>query len=320
MRPVRTRRLHDSMDQHSPIASDARRRVAAGLAYGLAAYGVWGFAPLYFKALTSVAALEVLAHRVVWSLLLLVAWLLITGGAARVWPLLHQPRLLATLGFTSMLVASNWGVFIWAVGQNRVLESSLGYFINPLLNVLLGFLFLGERLRRAQWLSVLLAGGGVAFLTLRLGAVPWVALYLASAFAIYGLVRKLVPVDGVVGLTLETAALAPVALAYLAWLHTHGRLGFLHLGPGIDLLLITAGVVTALPLAWFANGVRRLQLGTMGFLQFISPTVQFLLAVLLYREPFGRTHVTTFAMIWAGVLLFSADAWRRRRSRIAPSA
>ncbi len=296
-----------------------RRQVREGLVYGLAAYGAWGFAPIYFKAVTHVGALEVLAHRVLWSLLLLCAWVLATGGLTRVRQALRRPRLLATLALTSTLVVSNWGVFIWAVGHARVLEASLGYFINPLFNVLLGYFFLGERLRRAQWLSALLATTGVAFLTWRLGAVPWVALYLAGAFSAYGLLRKLAPVDGVVGLTLETAVLAPVALAYLLFLRASGSLGFLHLGPMIDGLLVAAGVVTAVPLAWFANGVQRLPLSTMGFLQFVSPTLQFLLAVLLYREPFGRAHVVAFGLIWTAVVLFSADAWHQRRGLGRPA-
>lgn len=284
--------------------SQAERR--AGLAYGLAAYLAWGLLPLYFRALHGVPPLEILAHRIAWSVLLLAGlttWL-------RRWPEVARPlasrggRL--TLVATTLLISLNWGTYIWAVHAGRVLEASLGYFINPLVNVLLGVVFLGERLSRRQQVAVGLAGVGVLVLVVSAGALPWVAFVLALSFGVYGLLRKRARIDAVAGLFSETALLAPAAVAGLLWLGWAGR-GHLGASPGLSALLVAAGVITALPLIWFALGVQRLRLSTIGLLQYLAPTLQFSLAVFVFGEPFTAAHGVAFACIWASLALYSAD-------------
>jgi len=287
-----------------------RRQARAGVAYGLAAYAWWGLVPIYFKAVVFVGALEVLAHRVVWSVVLLSLLMLFQRRWRAALEVLRSPRTALTLAGTTVLIASNWFVFIWAVGHDRVLESSLGYFINPLVNVLLGFVFLGERLTRWQSASVLLAGAGVAYLTLSYGRFPWIALVLAGSFGVYGLLRKTAPVGSLVGLTVETSLLCPLALGYLVWLRARGDAAFGAGSVGVDVLLALAGVVTAVPLLWFASAARRLRLATVGFLQYLAPTGHFLLAVLTFGEPFTRTHLVSFACIWTALAVYSIDTAR----------
>ncbi len=282
----------------------------AGILFGLAAYGWWGFVPLYFKAVAQVTPLEVLAHRILWSLVLLLSLLLLRGRLHLFRSLLRDRRTLAVLGLTTLLIAANWLVFIWAVANDHVLQASFGYFITPLLNVLLGVVVLKERLRRSQALAVVLAGLGVLWLSLRLGGLPVISLTLAASFSLYGLLRKLIRPDGTLGLAAETLLLAPAALAWLLVREGTAGTAFLHDGAGTALLLAAGGIVTALPLIWFAEAARRLRYATVGFLQYLSPTLQFLLAVVLFHEPFTASHAVAFGLIWAALGLYSWDALR----------
>ena len=300
-----------------PAASKGlRSQGAIGVAFGLGAEFTWGFLPLYLKAVASVPAVEVLAHRVIWSLLLLAALVV----AMRRWQplvrLARDPRTLMLLGLTSLLIGVNWLIYIWAVNSGHVLETSLGYFINPLVNVALGVLVLRERLRKAQIGAVSLAALGVAILAIAQGSLPWISLALAFSFSLYGLIRKMAPADPLTGLLAETALLAPVALVYLAMI---GGGSFAAGSLSIDLLLILSGVVTAAPLLMFAAAGKRLRYATLGLLQYIAPTIQFLLAVLLFKEELGTAHLVTFACIWIGLAIYAADAVRaaRRAGRCA---
>ena len=279
-----------------------------GAAYGIAAYVWWGLSAAYFKWVAHVSALEVLAHRVIWSLPLLTAWLAATRGLGELKTVLKRRLAIATLGLTTILVATNWFTFIWAVGHGYVLQASLGYFINPLVSILLGLVFLGERLRRVQWCSVVLAATGVAYLTLSLGRIPMIALVLAISFGLFGLVRKRTSLDGLLSLTIETMLLLPVALSYLVYLGATSQLAFGSLSMRTDLLLPASGIVTALPLVWFGHAAQRMRLSTLGFLQYIAPSFHFVLAVVVYREPFGVRQLVAFACIWAALLIFSAEA------------
>jgi len=298
----------------------AQPRSAPGIAFGLAAYLWWGLCPVYFKAVAHVPPLEVLAQRIVWSLVLLMILMWRRGRLAELRLAVRQPRVILALSLSTVLVAVNWFVFIWAVTNGQLLQASLGYFINPLVNVLLGMVVLRERLRRWQWLSLALAVVGVVALGLRLGELPVISLVLAFSFGIYGLIRKLVDVGATAGLTIETALLTPLALVAMAIWNGQGILVFGHLDRGTDGLLMLSGVVTALPLVWFAAGARRLRYATMGFLQYVAPTGQFLLAVLAYQEPFSREKLLSFGLIWLALAIYSADAvLSRRRGRGAAS-
>jgi len=294
----------------------ANKNDRAGILFGLAAYGWWGFVPLYFKAVAEVAPLEVLSHRILWSLVLLLSLLLLRGRLHLFRSLLQDRRTLAVLGLTTLLIAANWLVFIWAVANGRVLQASFGYFVTPLLNVLLGVVVFKERLNRPQAAAVLLAGLGVLWLSLRLGGLPLVSLALAGSFSLYGVLRKLIRPDGTLGLAAETLLLAPAALAWLALHEQATGTAFLHGGAGIAWLLAAGGVVTALPLIWFAEAARRLPYGTVGFLQYLSPILQFLLAVVLFRETFTPHHAIAFGLIWAALGLYSWDTFRSQ----SPSA
>jgi chloramphenicol-sensitive protein RarD len=286
----------------------------AGVLYAVSAFLMWGLFPLYWKPLAAVPALEVVAHRVTWGLLSVALWVSLRGRWREVFAVAARPRTVLLLVGTAVLIAVNWLVFIWAVLNGRVMESSLGYFINPLVNVLLGVLVLRERLGGVQRAAVGLAAAGVAVLTLGYGRFPWIALLLAVTFALYGLGRKLVAADALTGLLIETALLAPFAAGYLLLLGARGSGALGARGPVIDTLLVMAGAVTALPLVLFAHGARRLPLSTVGLIQYISPSCQFLLAVLLFREPFTAAHAATFACIWLALALL---AWDLRRTLAA---
>jgi chloramphenicol-sensitive protein RarD len=289
---------------------DSAHEARTGFVYGLLAYLTWGFFPVFFKAFGAVPALQVVSHRIVWSmifLLLIIGWGSKWGGLLLV---LRDGRALLTLVASATLIAVNWLVFIVAVGHGEVLQSSLGYFITPLVSVLLGFFFLQERLRRLQQVSVALAVVGVLVLTLQQGSFPWTALILAVTFGSYGLLRKVVKADSLTGLSVETCLLGPPALGYLVFVAWQGEGAFLH-GPLLtDILLLSAGVVTAVPLLLFAAAARRLRLATIGFLQYITPTLHFLLAVVAYGEPFTRAHLISFIFIWLGLGCYSWDAYR----------
>lgn len=245
-----------------------------------------------------------------WSVLFLLTLLRFTRRVAPLRAALAQPRLVARLALTAALIAGNWLTFVWAVNAGRILDTSLGYFLTPQVNVLLGFLFLHERLRRAQWVAVLLALGGVVNQIVLLGQLPWISLVLALTFGSYGLFRKQIPVDAVTGLLVETLVATPFALGFLVYLSRAGRLGIGHQGRTTDFLLVGLGIVTAVPLLLFAAGARRLRLATIGFLQYLAPTMTFLLAVLVFGEPLGFARALTFILIWAGILVYAADGLR----------
>jgi len=295
--------------------TDEHRRSRAGLIFGLGAYTLWGFMPLYFKLLTPVSPTEIVAHRIVWSLLFLAG--LVTLW--RRWPAIRaaigSARVMMILVVTAGLIAANWLIFIWAVVRGHVLEASLGYYLNPLVNVLLGVVLLKERLSRFQLAAVLLAGAGVAVLAAGAAHGLWISLTLAASFGLYGFIRKIAPVDALEGLAIETAILAPVSLAWILWLQQLGAGGFAAFTPTINVLLVVGGAVTAIPLLLFTAAARRLPYSTLGFLQYIAPSLQFLLAVLAFGEPFTRAHAICFAAIWAALAIFAVEGFRLGRAR-----
>lgn len=310
--------------------------VGAGLAYAGGAYLWWGIIPIYFKAIAHISPLTILAHRIFWCALFLVPLLLMRGQWSDVLRLARSRKARIALICSTLLIACNWGVFIYAVAAERLAEASLGYFINPLISVLLGFVFLGERLRPAQIAAVALAVGGVAYLTWSSGSLPWISVVLALTFGVYGLVRKRSPAGPMVGLFFETSLLAPLAGGFLLY-------GALTPGPdsfGIPLpppffegmhetltsvMLPLGGLITAVPLLWFAAATRRLRLSTVGFIQYLAPTLQFLLAVVFFGETFDESRWVAFGLIWAAVVVFVSDSAvrisgdrRRAASRLGP--
>ncbi len=290
------------------------REAAIGLASGLTAFLIWGVVPLYFKALAMAGPLEIVAHRVVWTVLLLTALVLALGREREALLVLFSRRV-GVYMLSTALVSTNWLLFIWAVVNDHVLDASFGYYINPLVNVLLGVVFLGERLNRWQLAAVGLAGIAVGNLIVGYGAVPWVALGLAFSFGFYALVRKMAHSDPLIGLVVETSLLAVPALAFLLWLEARGGGTFIAGGVVPSLLLVGSGVVTALPLLLFMHGARRLTLSTIGLMQYVAPTLQFLSAVLAFGEPFTRAHLISFSLIWIGLAIYSGDAVAHHRRR-----
>lgn len=298
-------------------ADEARGDAAIGALGAFSAYVLWGVFPIYFKWVAHVAPGEVLAHRIVWSLLIMAVVILVRRRYGMVRAALSDRRQLFGLLISALLISLNWLTFIYAIQSDRALQASLGYYINPLVSVVLGMLFLGERLRPRQGIAFALAITGVGYLTWMGGVFPWISLTLAMSFGLYGLVRKSLSVGAQSGLLIETLLLSPLALAYLAWLADSGTMQFLALDRATDGLLILAGVVTTLPILLFTFAAQRLRLSTLGFLQYINPTMQFLLAVYLFREPMSDAHLTAFAFIWSALALYSFDtvqAERRRRA------
>jgi chloramphenicol-sensitive protein RarD len=287
------------------------RGMNRGLWLGAGAYILWGLLPLYLKLLTGVPAVQVLAHRVIWSLLLLAVVVVVLGRLRGV-RAAARGRTLALLAVSATLIAINWLTYIWAVQHAHVLEASLGYFINPLVNVALGVAVLGERVSPVQKLAVAIAAIGVAVMALSGGGAIWISLVLAVSFGLYGLIRKVAAIDALGGLTVETLLLAPLSLVVLAYVGAVGEAAFGQTRP-LDLLLILAGPVTAAPLLLFAAAARRLKLATLGLLQYLGPTLQFGEAVLLFGEPLRPVHLVTFAAIWTGCALYAWDAWRGSR-------
>jgi chloramphenicol-sensitive protein RarD len=298
------------------VTHDAAQRT--GMLAAVTAFLIWGTFPLYWKQLAAVPALEIVAHRTAWGFVAVAAWVTWRREWRQVRALATSPRTVLTLAASATLIVLNWGIYVWAVNHGQIVESSLGYYINPLVNVVLGVVLLRERLGRVRRLAVALAAVGVAILTIGYGRFPWISLALALSFGFYGLLRKQVAADAVHGLLYETAILAPVAAGYLAWLAWHGTGALGRTGPKVDALLVLAGAVTAVPLALFAVGARKLPLSTLGMFQYISPTCQFLLAVLLYREPFGAARAVAFSFIWAALAVLTLDLRRRLRAVPAP--
>ncbi len=282
------------------------------------AYILWGLFPLYIKQIQQVPALEIVLHRSAWSLAFVLGLLLVLRRFAWLGPVLRQPRTLALFGLSALLLGGNWLLYVWAVNAGRVLDASLGYFINPLVNVLLGYAVLHERPRPLQWAAVALAAAGVLWLALGVGHVPWISLVLAASFGLYGLLRKTASLGAVEGLALETLLLAPLAVGGLLWLAAQGQGQFGH-GPLADSLwLLAAGPFTAIPLLLFASAARRVSLATLGLMQYVSPSIQFFLGVFLYQEPFDTGRGIGFLLIWAALALYSAESWRvLRRTRLA---
>lgn len=280
-----------------------------GVLYAAAAYAAWGLFPLFFKQLGQVGAQEVVAHRTVWSLLFVLALLLVKKHFSWMRAVLGQPKVLAAFALSAVLLATNWLIYVWAVQNDHVLDASLGYFINPLVNVALGFAVLHERPRPMQWLAVGLAAAGVLWLTLQTGRLPWVALVLAASFGVYGLLRKIAPLGALEGLTLETLLLAPLAAAAMAWWTWQGQSALAQgaEAPSTLLWLLFAGPLTAAPLLLFAAGARRIPMATLGLLQYISPSIQFMLGVWLYHEPFAATRLVGFGLIWAALAIYSIE-------------
>ena len=275
---------------------------------GAFSFLIWGLSPVYWKEIHFVPALEIILHRVVWSFFVLLPVVIFRGRWAELVSVLKNRKYLLILGVTSIFVSGNWLTYIWAVNHNHLLQASLGYYINPLVNILLGMIFLKERLRRIQWLAVILAGAGVLFLTFFYGVFPWISLFLAFSFGFYGLIRKVVQVGSLIGLAVETLLLAIPSIVYLVYLSSVQGGSFLATGIKTDMLLVGAGVVTALPLLLFTVSARRLNLSTVGFMQYIAPTCMFLLGVLIYREPFSTAQVVTFLLIWSALILYSIDS------------
>lgn len=288
----------------------------SGVLYALLAYGCWGLIPLYWKSVRHVPAEQMVAHRCVWGLVVLLALLLATGRLGEAAAAFRRPRQVLLLLASGLLLAGNWLVFLWAVNHGRVLESSLGYYINPLVNVLLGVLLLRERLRPLQAAAVALAALAVVLLALALGAAPWIALGLAFSFGFYGLLRKIAKLDALIGLSVETLLLAPLAVGTLLWADAQGRGAFARAGPDglldlrTHLLILASGPVTAFPLLWFAHAARRLRYATLGLFQYITPTGHLLLAVLLYGERFTLAHAVSFGLIGTALALYAVDARR----------
>ncbi len=291
--------------------SDPALEQRNGLLAATLAFVIWGLFPLYWHLLKAVPSLQVIAHRVVWSAVLLIGWLVLRQGWGWLREIFARPRSFWLLGLSSALIAGNWGLYIWAVNAGHVVETSLGYFINPLLSVLLGVAVLGERLGRLQWLAVALAAAGVAWLTWQGGRLPWIAIGLSISFGLYGLLRKLVAVEAVAGLGVESLFMVLPALGFVLWSESGHGGGFLSgWGWRADLLLIVAGAVSAIPLIAFAYGVRRVPLSVVGLLQYIAPTLQFLVGVLVFREPFGAGQLLGFGLIWAGLAVFAVAGMR----------
>ena len=276
--------------------------------YAGSAFLIWGLGPIYWKALTEVPPLEIILHRVVWAFILLLTAVVI----GRLWDdfisALKDLRILLTLLLTAVILSGNWLLYVWAINNNYILQGSLGYYINPLVNVVFGVLFLRERLRPAQIAAVLLAGVGVVYLTFSYGEFPWIALALASSFGLYGLIRKVAPVGALVGLSIEVMLMTAPAAIYLIYIGAQGGGSFLRGSVSTDLLLLGTSVLTAVPLTLFTAGAKRLNLSTVGLLQYIAPTFMFLLAVLYYREPFATAQVWTFIMIWTALIIYSTDS------------
>jgi len=289
-----------------------------GMLFAASAYVLWGLFPLYFRALQQVAPLEILFHRIAWALLFLVIVLTVRRQWGWVPKVARQPKVLLGFAASSVLLSVNWFIYIWSVNNGHVIDSSLGYFMNPLVNVLLGFLLLHERMRPTQWVAIALAAVGVAWLTWQAGHPPWIGLALAFSFGTYGLLRKTATLGALEGLSLETILLFPIAFAYLAFLAWNGNNAFLQAPASSKWLLAAAGPITAVPLLMFAAGARRIKMSTLGLLQYIAPSIQLLLGVCLYNEPFGGERLVGFAVIWSALALYSLEGlWQAWSTRTA---
>jgi chloramphenicol-sensitive protein RarD len=288
-----------------------------GILYGIGAYIAWGFFPIYWKFLHHVPAIQLIGHRIIWSCLLLLVFIVFT----KQWDEFRRTittKVLRIYTLAAILIGINWLVYVWAVNADFIVETSLGYFINPLLSVLMGVIVLKERLRSAQWIPVILAAIGVIYLTFVYGRLPYIALTLAFSFGLYGLVKKLSPLGSLYGLTIETAILFFPALIYLIAMEANSTAAFLHTGTSSDLLMIGAGVVTTIPLLMFASAAKSIPLWVVGLLQYIAPTIQFLLGVFLYKEPFSHHQLIGFGIVWAALIFFIIENFLANRATVDP--
>ncbi|MEM7769844.1 MAG: EamA family transporter RarD [Cyanobacteria bacterium P01_E01_bin.6] len=283
-----------------------------GFLFAVLAYGSWGLLPIYWKLFGTIPAVEVLSHRMIWSMVFLLGVLFLQKRLPELAAVWASKKTLRFLIASACLLAMNWGLYIYGVNTDRVVETSLGYYINPLLTVMLGMIFLKERLNRTQWFAVGLAALGVINFIVDFGQVPWIALGLAFTFGLYGLLRKIVAIAPMVGLAVETIVLAPLMLVFVTYWQLTGY-GHLTTSSYTLLIFIGAGVVTSMPLLWFNNAAKRLRLSTMGFFQYIAPSLQLILGVFLYAEPFTRTHAVTFACIWTALAIYSANSFAMTR-------
>lgn len=289
-----------------------------GIWYGIAAYAMWGFFPIYWKLLHEVPALQLLGHRIVWSFLLLLAFIFITKRWKDFRSAAFNGKTLRIYTVAGVLLSLNWLIYVWGVNAGFIVETSLGYFINPLLSVLFGVIFLREKLRPMQWLPVVIAAIGVTYLTVTYGRLPWIALSLAVTFGLYGLVKKLSPLGSVFGLTLETGIVFPIAIIYLTVLQAGGSGAFLHDGTTVDLLLVGAGIVTTIPLLMFASAAKQIPLNMIGVLQYFAPTIQFLIGVFIYKEPFDHTRLIGFSIVWLALIIFWVENLIAHRAPVQP--
>jgi len=286
-----------------------------GLAAALGSFFLWGLLPIYWKSIQSVNPMEILCHRIIWSLIFIGIILSVKNRWAETFAPIRSLRNFTILLLSSLCIGFNWLLYIWAVNTNHVLETSLGYYINPLINVILGFIFFRERPSNMQYIAIGLAAAAVGNAVISYGELPWISLALGISFAFYGLLRKVAAVESLPGLFLETMMLAPIALGYLIYLHRNGTMRFFTGELSISLILLGAGVVTAMPLIGFAYGARRLQLTTLGILQYTAPSIAFLLGVFLYNEPFTSGHLVTFGLIWSALAVYTVDSIRTIRAQ-----
>jgi len=307
--------MTEHMQKPKPPLTVSDRLIASGFAAGIAAYLIWGMFPAYFKWTDSIPALEILSHRVVWAVPFAAVIIMFRKQWPDVIQIVKAPKTLSLFAVTAALIAANWGVYIWAVQIDQIFQASLGYYINPLLNVVLGVFIFNEKLNQWQILAVILALIGVLILTLYGGIFPGISLFLAATFGLYGVIRKKVNAGAMPGLFIETALLFPLGLAYLIWLYKTGGLHFLHQDSfTLDTLMVIAGPITVIPLFFFAVAARRMPLSTLGFLQYIGPTLQFSLGV-YYGESFTLAHALCFGCIWLAVIIFSYGAWRKSKNQ-----
>ena len=289
-----------------------------GIWYGIGAYALWGFFPIYWKFLHEVPALQVIGHRIAWSFILLAVYIFVTGQWKDFLSTAFQWKTIGIYSIAAVLLSLNWLIYVWGVNAGFIVETSLGYFINPLLSVLLGVIFLRERLRLVQWLPVALATIGVIYLTTAYGRLPWIALSLAFTFGFYGFVKKLSPLGSLYGLTLETGIVFPLALVYLGFVGLTGSGAFLHDGAFVDILLAGAGFVTTIPLLMFASAAKQIPLTIVGLLQYIAPTMQFLIGVFVYKESFDAAHLIGFAFVWVALIIFAVENFVASRALVQP--
>ncbi len=283
-----------------------------GVIYGVLAYLMWGLLPLYWKLFLQVQAGEILSHRIIWSFVFVAIVLFLTRRWKVMWGLAKDRKKLVLMLISSLVISVNWLLFIWAVNNGRVLETSLGYYINPLINILFGVVFLKERMRGGQWIAIGMAAIGVSIITLQYGEVPWIAITLALSFALYGLAKKTVQIDSMLALAWETMLVFPLSFGYLAFIQAQGSATAFNMSAGTIVLLTLAGVATVLPLYWFALATQRLPLTTVGFLQYIAPSTSLLLAVFLFKETFTTTHMFSFAFIWGALVVFTISSVKKR--------